>query len=57
MPADRVLFVGDDYIDDYVAPTTLGMRAAYYDKTDCTPMQSQDSLTLRNCLKYWNVFN
>lgn len=37
VPADRVLFVGDDYIDDYVAPTTLGMRAAYYDKNGLHP--------------------
>ena len=37
VPADRIMFAGDDYINDYVTPVSLGMRAAYYDKNGRHP--------------------
>ncbi len=32
--ADRIMFIGDDFVNDYIAPISLGMKAAYYDKHD-----------------------
>lgn len=31
-PVDRIVFVGDDYVNDYMTPIALGMKAVYYDK-------------------------
>ena len=30
--AGRIVFVGDDYVNDYLTPLALGMKAVYYDK-------------------------
>lgn len=31
---EKIAFVGDDYINDYVTPKNLGMNAVYYDKNN-----------------------
>ena len=30
--ADRIVFVGDDYINDYMTPAFIGMKAVFYDR-------------------------
>ena len=34
---ERVVFVGDDYINDYVTPSRLGMTPIYLDRYDRHP--------------------
>ncbi len=34
---DRVLFVGDDFINDYTVPVSLGMKAVYLDRFERRP--------------------
>lgn len=35
--ADSVIFVGDDFLNDYTAPTELGIRAVYLDRFERHP--------------------
>jgi len=30
----QIVFVGDDYVNDYIAPCNIGMKAIYYDKNN-----------------------
>ncbi len=39
-PAGRIVFIGDDYVNDYVTPVDLGMKAVYYDKNGRHPEAS-----------------
>jgi putative hydrolase of the HAD superfamily len=34
---DRIVFIGDDFVNDYVTPISLGMEAIYYDKNGQHP--------------------
>ncbi len=45
---ENVLFVGDDYINDYTAPQSLGMKAVYLDRSDSRP-------ELNNRIKDFNI--
>jgi putative hydrolase of the HAD superfamily len=53
IPADKIIFVGDDYINDYVTPASLGMKPIYLDRYDRHPEivdRVRDFYTLKELL-------